>query len=133
MTSTKAVATAVQIAGQSGGRVKVLHALDELAYAVALEYAGNVMRAARDEALKMLADAQAIAKAAGVEVETELYEKAGQRLGDSVAQVARTWEADLVVVGTHGRRGIGRVVLGSGAEQIIRHADVPVLVIRGRD
>jgi nucleotide-binding universal stress UspA family protein len=35
------------------------------------------------------------------------------------------------VVGTHGRRGIGRALLGSGAEQIIRLAPVPVLVIRG--
>ena len=39
-------------------------------------------------------------------------------------------EDELIVLGTHGRRGIGRVLLGSGAEQIIRSAQVPVLVIR---
>jgi len=33
-------------------------------------------------------------------------------------------------VGTHGRHGVGRVLMGSGAEQIIRHSPVPVLVIR---
>ena len=44
---------------------------------------------------------------------------------------ARSWQADLIVVGTHGRRGIGRVLMGSGAEQVIRIAPVPVLVIRG--
>ena len=38
--------------------------------------------------------------------------------------------ANLIVVGSHGRRGIGRVLLGSDAEQIIRHATVPVLVLR---
>jgi nucleotide-binding universal stress UspA family protein len=37
------------------------------------------------------------------------------------------------VVGTHGRRGIGRVLLGSGAEQVIRLAPVPVLTIRAED
>ena len=47
-----------------------------------------------------------------------------------VADEARRWNADLIVVGTHGRRGVGRMLLGSGAEQVIRMAPVPVLVIR---
>lgn len=38
--------------------------------------------------------------------------------------------AELIVIGTHGRRGIGRVLLGSDAEQIVRHATVPVLLFR---
>jgi nucleotide-binding universal stress UspA family protein len=47
-----------------------------------------------------------------------------------VADAARDWKADLVVVGSHGRRGLGRVLLGSGAEDILRLAPVPVLVVR---
>jgi nucleotide-binding universal stress UspA family protein len=47
-----------------------------------------------------------------------------------VSDAAKRWNADLIVVGTHGRRGVGRVLMGSGAEQIIRLAPVPVLVIR---
>jgi len=43
------------------------------------------------------------------------------------------WGADLVVLGTHGRRGIGRVLLGSGAEQVMRMSPVPVLMVRGFD
>ena len=50
-----------------------------------------------------------------------------------IANAAREWTADLIVLGTHGRRGIGRVLLGSGAEQIIRLPPVPVLVIRSSD
>jgi len=132
-TSTKALVTALQMAKESGGRIRVLHALDELSLAVGLEYAGNVMQAARDEARKALAAAETEAKAAGVPAEIDLYEQPGQRLGESVAKAASAWDADLVVVGTHGRRGIGRVVLGSGAEQIVRHSNLPVLVIRGHD
>jgi nucleotide-binding universal stress UspA family protein len=52
-------------------------------------------------------------------------------LGESVADEAADWGADLVVLGTHGRRGLGRVLLGSGAEQVIRLCPVPVLVVRG--
>ncbi|WP_338050741.1 universal stress protein [Ramlibacter algicola] len=44
----------------------------------------------------------------------------------------RSWKADLVVVGTHGRRGVARLLLGSGAEQILRASDVPVLLTRTR-
>jgi nucleotide-binding universal stress UspA family protein len=47
-----------------------------------------------------------------------------------VAEHARISQADLIVVGSHGRRGVGRVLLGSDAEQIIRQAPVPVLVVR---
>jgi nucleotide-binding universal stress UspA family protein len=65
-----------------------------------------------------------------VPADTRLVESRGPRLGDAVAAEAREWEADLVVVATHGRRGLGRVLLGSGAEQVIRQAPVPVLVVR---
>ena len=54
----------------------------------------------------------------------------GARLGETVADAARNWKADLIIVGTHGRRGLGRVLLGIGAEQIIRQAPVHVLVVR---
>lgn len=64
----------------------------------------------------------AMATAAGVGADTVLVE--------AVAEAARPWKADLVVVGTQGRRGVGRMLLGSGAEQLIRRAPVPVLVIR---
>jgi nucleotide-binding universal stress UspA family protein len=43
------------------------------------------------------------------------------------------WNADLIVVGTHGRKGFSRLLLGSGAEQIVRTARVPVLTIRGNE
>ena len=81
----------------------------------------------------MLDSAAAMAQSAGVTVEQQLVEDPGVRLGDVVASEARQWEADLIVVGTHGRRGLDRVLLGSGAEQVVRSAPVPVLVIRGDD
>lgn len=49
---------------------------------------------------------------------------------EQVAQLASDLEADLIVVGTHGRRGLRRLVLGSVAEGVVRHATCPVLVVR---
>lgn len=132
-TSNRALVTALQLARDAGGRVRLLHAVDELAYLSGYEFSGDVIKLARESAAKVLHDAAAMALAAGVPSEQQLVDSPGVRLGESVATDARQWEADLVVVGTHGRRGIGRVLLGSGAEQIIRCAPVPVLVIRGEE
>ncbi len=51
-------------------------------------------------------------------------------IADELAQLAADLEADLVVVGTHGRRGISRLLLGSSAEATVRLAPCPVLVVR---
>ena len=132
-TSSKALTAALQLALERGGRVRVLHAVDELAYVSGFEYTGEMILIAREAAEKLLDEALATAKAAGVQADKLLIDEAGQRLGQSVCDAARGWEADLIVVGTHGRRGLGRVFLGSGAEQVIRMAPVPVLVIRSNE
>lgn len=132
-TSTKALVAALQMARDSGGQVRLIHSVDELAYVSGFEYSGNLVEIARDYATKLLDDGLAVAKSAGVEADTKLIDFPGQRLGETVMDEAREWNADLIVVGTHGRRGIGRILLGSGAEQILRMSPVPVLVIRGED
>jgi nucleotide-binding universal stress UspA family protein len=129
-TSNKALTAALQLARDSGGRVCVLHALDELAYLSGFEYSGEAIQLARENANKLLETALAAGRAAGVPTEQQLIDRPGQRLGQTVGDAALAWEADLVVIGTHGRRGIARVLMGSGAEQVIRMAPVPVLVIR---
>jgi nucleotide-binding universal stress UspA family protein len=129
-TSNRALAIALQLARESNGRVRVLHALDELAYVTGYEYSGAVLAQARKEAEKILGDAMALATASGAVAETRLLETPGRRLGEVVADEARAMEADLVVLGTHGRRGISRLLIGSGAEQVIRMAPVPVLAVR---
>ena len=69
-------------------------------------------------------------RGAPVAVETVLVPHPGGRLADRVLQQASEWPADLVVLGTHGRRGVGRMLLGSDAEQVLRTAPVPVLLVR---
>lgn len=130
-TSTRALATALQIAREGDGCIRLVHSFDELAYLTGFEYAGNVLDIAREYAKKTLDDALAMAAKAGVPADARLAELPGRRLGEVVAEQARAWRADLIVVGTHGRRGASRVLLGSGAEQVIRLASVPVLSVRG--
>ena len=68
---------------------------------------------------------------AGVEAETALlFDQAAARLCDVVAAQAKSWKADLIVIGSHGRRGVERALLGSDAERILRVAPVPVLLVK---
>jgi nucleotide-binding universal stress UspA family protein len=50
--------------------------------------------------------------------------------GQEIVKAAKDWGADLIVVGSHGRRGLTRALVGSVAETVMRHAPCPVLVVR---
>jgi nucleotide-binding universal stress UspA family protein len=50
-----------------------------------------------------------------------------------IVRTAKEWPADVIVIGSHRRHGIQRALLGSVAEEVMRHAPCPVLVIRARE
>lgn len=84
-----------------------------------------------NEGRNILARAEAVVHAAGVGVDAALRETDGGGIGDAIAAEAASWPADLIVLGTHGRRGIRHLLLGSVAESVARAAPVPVLLVRG--
>lgn len=129
-TSNKALVAALDIARDSDSHLRLIHVVDELAYVTGFEASGQVLAMVREGGTRVLAEAAEIAKSAGVPADTHLVDEPGHRLGDMIAAQAAEWKADLIVVGTHGRRGMSRMLLGSGAEQIIRLSAVPVLVVR---
>lgn len=133
-TSNKALVAALQLARMVAGRVRLIYVVEEMTYVSGYGefggYSEDLITAIHEAGTKILDDALAIAKSAGVEADTLLRDNLGGRLAEVVADAAKEWNADLIVVGTHGRRGVGRALMGSGAEQIIRLAPVPVLVVR---
>lgn len=70
---------------------------------------------------------------AGGACEPVLREVVAQRAADAIVDEASTRGCDLIVMGTHGRRGFSRLALGSDAERVLRDAPVPVLMVRGTD
>jgi nucleotide-binding universal stress UspA family protein len=136
-TSIRALTTALQLARENSAQIRLLYVVEELAYLSGYDqfggYSVDVARVIRESGQKVLDDSMVIANAAGVQTDHVLVDAFAQRLGEAVADAAKAWNADLVVVGTHGRRGIGRMLMGSGAEEIVRLAPVPVLVVRARD
>jgi nucleotide-binding universal stress UspA family protein len=133
-TSTRGLDEAIQLAALTAGTLRLVHMVDDLLYVTGFEsysvYASDIIPLMRDAGRKILATGQARAEKAGVKVDTLLLEGVAPRLSDLVADQASAWGADLIVIGTHGRRGVGRWLLGSDAEQIVRTAPVPVLLVR---
>jgi nucleotide-binding universal stress UspA family protein len=82
----------------------------------------------------ILRGAETIATAAGLAADTHLItiDSLTLRVPEAIAAYAEAWPADLIVVGTHGRRGLNRLFLGSVAEGIARIASKPVLLVRGQ-
>jgi nucleotide-binding universal stress UspA family protein len=92
-----------------------------------------VMESMRNEGERILFDAVTSAQELGVEADSQLVaiRHADQRVSEAIEQEAENWNADLIVIGTHGRRGFRRLLLGSVAENLIRISTKPVLLIRG--
>lgn len=134
--SHEAVLMAIKIAREHGSEVRLIHVLEQAAYMAGYDpstaASGQLYEALLSSGEKILQEAATTVSTAGFRAEVELVRELG-RLGDVVASTAAAWNAELVVVGTHGRRGPSRLLLGSGAEQIIRFSHVPVLVIRAED
>lgn len=134
-TSLRGLREAIQVARLSGGRLKLLHVVDEMSFMTGLE-AGvamttEILQLLREGGEKVVSDALAEVRAAGLDADTELFESYAGRVSDLVIAKAQEWGAQLIVLGTHGRRGVGRMLLGSDAEQIVRLSPVPVLLVRG--
>jgi nucleotide-binding universal stress UspA family protein len=79
---------------------------------------------------KVLAAAGSEAKRRGIAARTVLRRSPRESIAGAIVAEAKAWRADLIVMGTHGRRGVGRLVLGSTAEAVLRLAPAPVLLVR---
>ena len=136
-TSEKGLQEAIGLAKLTGGRIRVLHVVDDLPFLMASEgYAaigGDVLEVLTDAGRAILAAAQQRVQEAGVPVDGAMFDSLHGRLCDRVVEQIAEWKADVVVLGTHGRRGVRRLVLGSDAEQVLRAATVPVLLVRGEE
>ena len=124
---------ALKIASDQRAKLRILHVVDDWllmspdASGAPTAPAAEARRAAGDSVLDA---ADTRARDAGMEVETVLIEEMGYRAGEVIVRQASEWPADLIVCGTHGRRGMRRLVLGSDAEYVLRHTPVPILLVR---
>lgn len=130
-TSNAGLEEAIKLAKLTGARIRLVHVLDGNLFGIGCEtYVGDVLGMLSEAGARVLTEAKARVDSIGTPVDTFITDMFGERVCDVVADQAKVWKADLIVLGTHGRRGTRRLLLGSDAEQIVRSASVPVLLVR---
>lgn len=123
----------LHLAKATGGRVMLVHVVNAMlleSEIASTAYYQALAEAFRKEGSEILENAAMAAREAGISFEQKMIEKIGAHASDEIVSGARQWRADLIVIGTHGRRGLKRLVMGSDAELVLRHSPVPVLMVR---
>jgi len=133
-TSEHALRQAIGLAKGLSSALRIVHIVDMGVLPAGAELAvdmESVMKARRAAGDTVLKGAQDACRAAGVEAETRLIETGtpAQRVANLIADEAKSWRAELVVTGTHGRTGVARMLVGSVAEGIARVSPAPVLLV----
>jgi nucleotide-binding universal stress UspA family protein len=135
-TSNAGLAEALRLAKDQGAVLGLLHVIDELSIVTIPEgvmSAGIMIDALRDAGQQIMKKIVAGVRKKGLEPDTKIVEAIGTRVADQVVAHAKRWRADLIVMGTHGRRGVNRMFMGSDAELVVRTAPVPVLLVRAEE
>ena len=135
-TSKLGLRHALGLAKDQHARVRVLNVLDDLALAPMVDgYPADMsmlIDSMKSSGEKALDEAIALAQKARVTAERAIIEARGHLVSDTILADAKKYREDLIVMGTHGRRGLNRLLLGSDAERVLREAPVPVLLIRAQ-
>ena len=135
-TSKLGLRHAIGLAKTQGARLRFLNVMDD-----SLGLSGTdipvaalsfLLRSVREIGERSVDEAAALARRKGLNADTSLLHGRGRHASDVILDAAIRWRADLVVMGTHGRRGLNRLLLGSDAERVLRGTPVPLLLVRDR-
>ncbi|MHA6691560.1 universal stress protein [Devosia sp. A449] len=135
--ATKALRHALELAKQTGGRLYVVMATEPSMMVVAGAEAigagtGEIIAQLEESkatfASETLAEAKIVAEADGQSIET--FHMPSSTAADAILTTAERHGASLIVMGSHGRRGLGRLLLGSQAGEVLAHSTIPVLVVK---
>ena len=134
-TSNKGMLEAIKLAKEGRGKLLLLHVVEEFTAFSGAELGidvGPILDALRDSGRKTIAKVERRARAAGARPETKVVENYIGRVANAIDDEAKRWRADLIVIGTHGRRGFNRLLLGSDADLVVRYSPGPVLLVPAR-
>ena len=127
------LAEAIKIAKSDGSKLHLVHVVDELiplGTDLPGRYIDQFLEALRARGKEILGKSERVVFEHALRCEGVMLETIGGRAADAIVEHAKQCKADLIVMGTHGRRGLRRLALGSDAELVVRSAPVPVLLVR---
>lgn len=132
-TSERGLEEAIALAKRLGSTLHLLNVVDArllIAEVSAFAPPGQLLDDWRAAGEKLLADAVVLARSRGITADSALLCDPGLRVCDLILKEAASAGVGLIVMGTHGRRGLSRLTLGSDAELVLRESPVPVLLVR---
>ena len=132
-TSKRGLREACRLAKEQGAKLRCLFVIDEhylTANYMGFMYLPDLIDKLRENGKEILDGASEQGRKSGVQVESIMRESIERRVSFLILDEAKTWAADLIVMGTHGRRGLSHLALGSDAESVVRNSPVPVLLVR---
>jgi nucleotide-binding universal stress UspA family protein len=135
-TAERGLREAITLAKGQDTRLLLLHIVDDYTMLIETGSAANydeMLRGMRQYGLDVLNKSKHVVEEAGVHCETLLREVTGKRVADVIIEQAAQHNCDLIVMGTHGRRGFSRLALGSAAEGVARSSPQPVLLVRQQE
>jgi nucleotide-binding universal stress UspA family protein len=132
-TSQCGLQEAIKLASGQDATLFLLHVVDDFGMLVEMTSVRSydeMVKGLRAYGLEALGKARHAAEEARVRSECLLREVTNQRVAEVIVDQAKQHACDLIVMGTHGRRGFNRIAMGSEAEQVARTSPVPVLLVR---
>jgi nucleotide-binding universal stress UspA family protein len=133
-TSNAGLREAIDLAKGQDASLHLVHVLDYHYLAMGgLEvgaYIDDLVASLTQSGRRILKRAEEVARKSGVKTSVALLESPAGPAADAIVRQAKKSKADLIVLGTHGRRGVRRMLMGSDAEQIVRNSPVPVMLVR---
>ncbi len=124
---------AIKLGQSPDARLRLVHVVNEFILASPfvvgafdpVQFSTDVVEKLRENGSALLSEAESLVRQHGLEPECRLLEVLGTPAGEQIVRHAKDWPADIIVMGTHGRRGIRRIVMGSDAELVVRTSPVP--------
>jgi nucleotide-binding universal stress UspA family protein len=132
-TSGRGFEEAVALARAVGASLRLMHVVDTVPVAMEMAPSATWLQVCdeqRRDGEALIERARATAIEHGVAVDSYLLEGSAARVADAIVEEARAADCDLIVMGTHGRRGFSHLMMGSDAERVARISPLPVLLVR---
>lgn len=132
-TAERGLREAIRLAAEQKAKLHLLHVIDDFPMLMEMSTISSFeagLQKMRQYGESVLAAGKTAASKSEVPAETVLREVTRGRIADVVVDEAKTAACDLIVMGTHGRRGFSRLALGSDADLVVRGSPVPVMLVR---
>lgn len=127
----------MRLAKDQGAVLELLHVVDQhFVLTPGMDaglFAEDILQSLREAGRDILGKAEAAVRKQGLRCKSVMLETMASPAADMIVRQAKRSRADLIVIGTHGRRGVRRLLMGSDAEQVVRTSPIPVLLVRGKE